>query len=224
MWFKSTAVTGKVQRDSTLKVQISRKKHCYLSNLLKFIELTAQKHVCTLNLNIKSTHQLHKVTSYQTFKSGPPSLSLLNSGCALPAPEQRESDITNYGNPIFPLFADKKVLLPDTNWGCYSLLKAACKSSNTRPASSQPSLNNLVNYLSGLRPFVSYSFSTLIKSGIAANPGFKNTERKVEKIYHHQDLPRLKEKPLMDCLPNLYHSFLHFFFCFGNKSTAVYIS
>jgi len=41
MWFKSTAVTCKVQGVSTLKVQISRKKHCYLSNLLIFIELTA---------------------------------------------------------------------------------------------------------------------------------------------------------------------------------------
>lgn len=127
------------------------------------------------------------------------------------------------GNPIFPLFADKRVLLHYTNWGCYSLLKAAFESSNTKPASSQPSLNHLVNYLSGLRPFVSYSFSMLIKSGIAANPACKNTDRKLEKIYRHQDLPRLKEKPLRDCLPNWYRSFLHFC-CSGNKPTAAYIS
>lgn len=41
MQFKSTAVMYKVQGDSTLKVQISRKKHCYLSNHLTLIELTA---------------------------------------------------------------------------------------------------------------------------------------------------------------------------------------
>lgn len=141
MWFKSTVVTCKVQGDSTLKVQISRKKHCYLSSLLKFIALTAQKTSAPLH------PQSDRKKAHISYTKQPPKrhssqghLLCYSWIAAVPFQTHEEQEARHHKlwQPYLPSVCKKtpKVLVHYTKWECYPLLKAAGKISSTTPALS----------------------------------------------------------------------------------------
>lgn len=110
-------------------------------------------------------------------------------------------------------------MLHHTNWGwCYPVKKLP----EEVQTPAQPH-RNLLWTMQLIRYVGSYSLFMLIKFSIVANPACKHIIRKLANIYQCQDLPRLEEKLLWGCLPNLYSSFLHFC-CFGNQPATVYIS